>query len=97
MSLASAASSSPWSRMTKKLETDTWFYAKRCFLSLIENLTKHMIMLKDSSYQEIMTFLDEAEKYGKEVSTSFGDAKSDAQTVASEARMLKRMFIKLRD
>ena len=24
----------------KKLGTDTWFYAKRCFLSLIENLAK---------------------------------------------------------
>lgn len=42
-------------------------------------------------------FLDEADKYGKEISTSFGDAKSDAQTVSSEARMLKRMFLKLRD
>jgi len=41
--------------------------------------------------------LDEAEKYGKEISTNFGDSKSEAQTVASEARMLKRMFIKLRD
>ena len=27
----------------KKLGTDTWFYAKRCFLSLIENLAKHML------------------------------------------------------
>ena len=26
----------------KKLGTDTWFYAKRCFLSLIENLAKHV-------------------------------------------------------
>jgi hypothetical protein len=43
----------------KKLETDTWFYAKRCFLALIENLAKHMIMLKDSSFTEIMSFLDE--------------------------------------
>lgn len=30
----------------KKLETDTWFYAKRCFLALIEGLAKHMIILK---------------------------------------------------
>lgn len=26
----------------KKLDTDTWFYAKRCFLFLIENLSKHV-------------------------------------------------------
>ena len=36
----------------KKLGTDTWFYAKRCFLSLIENLAKHMISVRDSVIQE---------------------------------------------
>ena len=35
----------------KKLGTDTWFYAKRCFLSLIENLAKHMISVRDSVIQ----------------------------------------------
>ena len=24
----------------KKLETDTWFYAKRCFLAMIENMVR---------------------------------------------------------
>mmetsp|Transcript_13709 Transcript_13709/g.29452 ORF Transcript_13709/g.29452 Transcript_13709/m.29452 type:complete len:648 (+) Transcript_13709:217-2160(+) len=82
----------------KKLETDTWFYAKRCFIALIENLAKHMIMLKDSSFTEIMTFLDEAERHGKDIPTSFGDGKNhQSRTVASEARMLKKMFLKLRD
>ena len=37
----------------KKLGTDTWFYAKRCFLSLIENLAKHMISVRDSVIQVI--------------------------------------------
>ncbi len=82
----------------KKLETDTWFYAKRCFLSLIENLAKHMISLKDSSFTEIMGFLDEAEKYGVQIPTNFADGKGhEARTVASEARGLKKMFLKLRD
>ena len=31
----------------KKLGTDTWFYAKRCILSLIETLAKHMLVLPD--------------------------------------------------
>ena len=31
---------------SKKLETDTWFYAKRCFLALFEGVAKHMITLK---------------------------------------------------
>ena len=32
----------------KKLGTDTWFYAKRCFLGLAESLAKHMVFLKVS-------------------------------------------------
>ena len=35
----------------KKLGTDTWFYAKRCFLSLAENLSKHMISVRDTVVQ----------------------------------------------
>ena len=31
--------------LAQKLETDTWFYVKRCFLALVEGLTKHMIAL----------------------------------------------------
>jgi hypothetical protein len=30
----------------KKLHTDTWYYAKRCFLALAENMSKHMLILK---------------------------------------------------
>eukprot|EP00798_Chlamydomonas_sp_ICE-L_P001988 gene1988-33409_t len=121
----------------KKLETDTWFYCKRCFLALIENLAKHMIMLKDSSFTEIMGFLDEAEKHGKDIPTSFADGKGghesrnvadssfteivgfldeaekhgkdiptsfadgkgghESRNVAGEARVLKKMFLRLRD
>ena len=42
----------------KKLGTDTWFYAKRCFLSLIENMAKHMIMIRDSVVAECIQFLE---------------------------------------
>lgn len=42
----------------KKLGTDTWYYAKRCFLSLIENMSKHMIMMRDSVVQECVSFLE---------------------------------------
>lgn len=45
----------------KKLGTDTWFYTKQCFLSLVENLTKHMIVLKDSVLQECIQFLENCE------------------------------------
>ena len=42
----------------KKLGTDTWYYAKRCFLSLIENMSKHMIMMRDTVIQECIQFLE---------------------------------------
>lgn len=43
------------------------YYAKRCFLSLIENLGKHMITVKDSVIQECIQFLEHCE--GKDFST----------------------------
>ncbi|MEW5303639.1 MAG: hypothetical protein WDW36_006311 [Sanguina aurantia] len=82
---------------SKKLGTDTWYYAKRCFLALIEALAKHMIMLKDAAFTEIMGFLDEAERHGRAIRTNFSEHQQQAGTVASEARMLKKMFLKLRD
>lgn len=53
----------------KKLGTDTWFYAKRCLLSLIETLTKHMLVLADSSFNEVLNFLDAVEVHGKKIKT----------------------------
>lgn len=45
----------------KKLGTDTWYYTKRCFLSMIENLAKHMIVLKDPVIEECIAFLESCE------------------------------------
>ena len=45
----------------KKLGTDTWYHAKRCFLSLIENMTKHMVMLRDNVLVECIQFLEHCE------------------------------------
>lgn len=46
----------------KKLGPDTWFHTKRCFLSLIENLAKHMIVLRDSVIDECVHFLENCER-----------------------------------
>lgn len=40
----------------KKLGTDTWYYAKRCFLALAENMSKHTLTLKDASLHEIIRY-----------------------------------------
>jgi len=45
----------------KKLGTDTWYYAKRCFLSLIENMAKHMLMMQDDFLRECIQFLEACE------------------------------------
>ena len=87
----------PYSR---KLGLDTWFYTKRCFLALAETLSKHMIMLKDSTMHEILTFLDAAELHGKGIKTKIAKTDRDIvseefHNVSTQARMLKRLFIKL--
>eukprot|EP00903_Cladosiphon_okamuranus_P016120 g14876.t1 len=56
----------------KKLGTDTWFYAKRCFLALAEQMSKHMLMLKDASLYEIIAFLDAADQHGHSIPTQIG-------------------------
>ncbi|XP_056900033.1 tetratricopeptide repeat protein 30A-like [Takifugu flavidus] len=51
----------------KKLGTDTWFYAKQCFLSLLENIAKHMVMPVDSVIKECIHFLEQCMRFGKTV------------------------------
>uniref|UniRef100_A0A7S0YIU3 Tetratricopeptide repeat protein 30 n=1 Tax=Hemiselmis tepida TaxID=464990 RepID=A0A7S0YIU3_9CRYP len=85
----------------RKLQADTWFYAKRCLLALIETLAKHMIMLKDQTFSETIAFLDQAEQHGKGISTVIGldpqgRQKSVKNTVAFQARAIKRLILKLR-
>uniref|UniRef100_A0A3Q3XPA5 Tetratricopeptide repeat protein 30 n=1 Tax=Mola mola TaxID=94237 RepID=A0A3Q3XPA5_MOLML len=82
----------------KKLGTDTWFYAKRCFLSLLENMSKHMVMLRDSVVQECIQFLEHCEAYGKEVPALIEQPLEESRihigknTVTYEARLLKALF-----
>ncbi|KAF0983617.1 hypothetical protein FDP41_010682 [Naegleria fowleri] len=99
----------------KKIMTDTWFYAKRCFLSLFETLAKNMIVIKDQTFTDILNFLDAAALFGKEIKTTLNpgaagasDAtnvntsildidgkREDERTVTQEARLLKRMCLRL--
>lgn len=85
----------------KKLGADTWYYAKRCFLALIETLSKHMLVLKDEFYDEIETFLEQAEQHGKEIMTIISQQGQQVDptvhNVAFEARLIKKMFEKLRE
>lgn len=69
-------------------------------------MSKHMLILKDSSMDEILEFLDKAEAAGQKVPSVIGPqvdlsgeggADLPPQTVAYEARQLKNLFLKLYD
>jgi len=86
----------------KKLGTDTWYYAKRCFLALAETLAKQMVVLKDATVHEIIAFLEAADQHGGNILTVISpqpDQDKDAakHNVSYEARQLKKIFLKLRD
>lgn len=85
----------------KKLSTDTWYYAKRCFLSLLENMSKHMIMLRDSVIQECVQFLKQCELYGRNIPVVIEQPleenrmHSGKNTVTYEARHLRALMYKI--
>ncbi|CCW59539.1 unnamed protein product [Phytomonas sp. EM1] len=86
----------------RKLMTDTWFYAKRCFLALAMHLAKHMVVLKDSTFEEILSFFGQADNYGENVPafTHPDPSKQDMSSrnsVRWEARQLKNLYLILRD
>ncbi|CAH8299906.1 unnamed protein product [Schistosoma turkestanicum] len=95
----------------KKLGPDTWYYAKRCFLSLIENMSKHMILLRDAVLLECIQFLEHCELYGRNIKVVMDQQQQQQQqqqqpndavkihpgqnTVTYEARLLKSLLLEL--
>nr|XP_020032214.1 tetratricopeptide repeat protein 30A2-like [Castor canadensis] len=86
----------------KKLGTDTWYYAKRCFLSLLENMSKHMIVLCDNVIQECVQFLEHCELYGKNIPAVIEQPLEEERihigknTVTYESRLLKALICEIR-
>ena len=83
----------------KKLGTDTWFYAKRCIMALIETLVKNMLVLPESSYHELLNFLDAVEIHGKKIKTVIDPLEEDNEkkTAAYEAKLIKKLLLQFRD
>ena len=73
-----------------KLEAHTWHYAKICFLSLLRHLSKHMLLMSDERCEEILEFLITVQRHGTDLAS--GDGQGEGQTIAHEARALKRVF-----
>lgn len=87
-----------------KLAADTWFYAKRCLLSLTDQMAKQMILLNRISFKEIIDFLDDVICHGDHLAAKIEDYKIAIEdtpcignhiSISSEARQLKSLFIKL--
>ncbi|XP_019509583.1 PREDICTED: tetratricopeptide repeat protein 30B-like [Hipposideros armiger] len=85
----------------KKLGTDTWYYAKRCFLSLLENMSKHTIMLRDSVIEECIQFLEHCELHGRNVPAIIEQPLEEERmhigknTVTYESRQLKALIYEI--
>lgn len=85
----------------KKLGTDTWFYAKRCFLSLLENMAKQTIIIKDSIVDECIQFLIHCEKHGKNIKAVIESALEmeslhpGKNTVAYESRLIRALLLQI--
>ncbi|TKC34825.1 hypothetical protein EI555_015012 [Monodon monoceros] len=85
----------------KKLGTDTWYYAKRCFLSLLENMSKHMIVLRDSVIQECVQFLEHCELYGRNIPAVIEQPLEEERmhigknTVTYESRQIKALIYEI--
>lgn len=63
-------------------------------------MSKNMIVLKDASVDEIITFLGKAEQVGKKIPAvvtiqSTNETQETPNTVAFEARQLKELFLQL--
>ena len=85
-----------------KLNLDTWFYAKKNLLSVLEMAAKSMLVIKREFYEEMEAFLTDCEKEGKGVKVRVpGSERVEGEewknSVTYEARMLKRMLYKLKD
>ncbi|ODM96103.1 Tetratricopeptide repeat protein 30A, partial [Orchesella cincta] len=85
----------------KKLGTDTWFYAKRCFISMIEKGTKHVTNVRETVYSDCIQFLEHCEMYGRTVKTVIENPLEVSplhlgkNTVTYEARLIKAMLLRL--
>uniref|UniRef100_A0A0R3RKZ7 Tetratricopeptide repeat protein 30 n=1 Tax=Elaeophora elaphi TaxID=1147741 RepID=A0A0R3RKZ7_9BILA len=87
----------------KKLGTDTWFYSKRCMISLIENLAKHLISIRDSVLHECLQFLEQCEIHGKDIPTTVGgplttdelEIENAKNMVTYEARLLRALLLEV--
>lgn len=80
-----------------KLEADTWFYAKRCILALVDGLAKHMIFMQDKSFDDNVAFLERVAAAGADVPVSVTAMDRSSRCVSDEASLLRAALLDCRD
>lgn len=56
-----------------------------------------MLMIKDAEFNEILVFLDACDYNAKKIKADFDPMNEKVNMVSDEARLLKMMFLKLKD
>lgn len=87
-----------------KLSTDTWYHVKRAFIHLAEGLAKGIVQISEACMSEVLACLDAADLYGKKIPSKISGPTSEedidsvsSSTVSQEARLLKTLFLKLKN
>ncbi|KAH0790545.1 TPR Domain containing protein [Histomonas meleagridis] len=85
--------------MHKKLNADTWFYAKKCLNEILRAMANRTYVVPDATLDKILGFLDEVDKNGKKIEsiidmTLMAEEAHENQTVSFEARAIKAMFLR---
>jgi tetratricopeptide repeat protein 30 len=88
-----------------KLSPDTWYYAKRPLLALVEGLAKHALTFGEEPWGDVDRFLAAAEATGRRLPAVFGGGSGgsggggggdgEGRTVAEEARRLRSVLRRL--
>ncbi|KAG9509857.1 Cleft lip and palate transmembrane protein 1 [Fragariocoptes setiger] len=94
--------------LSDKLNADTWFYTKRCILSMCEQMVKQTVVISDSVMRQCIDFLIECEKIGLKLKASLApqfaaprssngnvDSLQQVKTITFEARHLRWLLIKI--
>lgn len=83
----------------RKLGVDTWFYSKRCMASMLENITRFVIVIRDEVLDECVHFLENCELHGHTIATEahlFGVRPGEIpRMVSHEARLLRELLHRL--
>lgn len=79
----------------EKLNRETWFYAKKFFISLLEMLSKQMFLLEDSTFTGTLSLLEKCEKYGETLNCFYDPIMKSKRTVAQEAARIRQFYVSL--